>query len=107
MAERSAMPIHGWLEVLAGLEHERRTCRAKAEIFSRLRNVVKAAGFIAQADETAEELAEARATAIAGGIPAEAISHEVVEAWGIANLDGGPHRIWEWDAEHDLPASLA
>jgi len=106
MAERSPAPVDGWLELLASIEQERRTCRAKAEIYSQLANVVKAAGFIAGADEAAEELVEMRTTAIAEGIPAEAITAEKVEAWGIRNLGGGPHRVWEWDAEQDLPASL-
>src|SRR5688572_1330316 len=107
MARRSAMTVHGWLELLATIELERRAYRAQAESFSRLRNVVKAAGFVVQADEAAQEILELRATAIAEGVPAEAIAREMVEAWGIANLNGGPQHRWEWDAEQDLPESLA
>jgi hypothetical protein len=106
VAQPSAMQVHEWLELLASIEHERRTYRARAEIFSELANVVKAAGFMARADETAKELAETRAEAIADGVPTEAITPELVEAWGIANLDGGPYHVWDWDTEQDLPTSL-
>ena len=106
MAEHSPMPIDEWLEVLASVELERRTYRTRSEMFSELRNVIKAAGFIAQADEAAEELEELRANAIAEGVSSEAITPDLVEAWGAANLAGGPHRLWEWDPEQDLPTSL-
>jgi hypothetical protein len=100
------MPGQNWIELLANLEFTRRNYRANAESSSRLSNVVKAAEYMTRVEDIKRELAEVRAQAVAEGIPAHALTAEIVEAWAIEHLDGGPYRVWDWDVGQDLPASM-